>query len=127
MRNLINILLENTRNVPKLFHGTCEQNAESLIMNGWKPYSGFIGGNLGQTKYLYLSTGYDDALWFANEKGCNTVVELINVPLDCIIVDPEDGSSDTVEEELSEKCGLPGKVALIKPLSAEHFQIAVIS
>jgi len=120
-------LVESMENktVPVLYHGTCEENALSIVKNGWQPKSGTRGANMGQTRFLYLSTGYEDALWFANEKGCNTVLRVKNVPYDFLIVDPEDGIRHTVEDELNcpSKSGYPGKVALTKTLSANHFEI----
>jgi len=107
-----------------LFHGTTAQSAEALMRDGWKPSSAPVGGNCGQARYLYLSTVYEDALWFAQEKGDDTVLVLHDIPLDHLIVDPEDGCSETLEEELSGKQGLPGKVALVEPLPADCFSLA---
>jgi hypothetical protein len=65
----------------KLYHGTCLDNAKSLVDNGWSPKD-YIGSNLGESKYLYFSSGIDDALWFAEQKGCNTILEItMNYPL----------------------------------------------
>ena len=69
-------LIEGTGVAPVLYHGTCPDNAASLVQNGWTPRSGSQGGNMGQTRYLYLTTGREDALWFADQKGCDTVVVL---------------------------------------------------
>jgi hypothetical protein len=112
------------RDVSILYHGTCPKNAASLVRDGWTPRSGSQGGNMGQTRYLYLTTDREDALWFAQEKGCDTVVEIHDVPVDHLIVDPEDGSSDTLDNEINSVHGLPGKVALTKPLPAVHFRLA---
>ena len=108
--------------VPVLYHGTCEDSAEALLKHGWQPNAWGGGSNMGQRRYLYLSTGEEDARWFAEEKGCDVVLAITNVPLDHLIVDPEDGSYDSLEDELHSPMGLPGKVVLIKPLSADHFQ-----
>lgn len=107
---------------PALYHGTCASNAASLVQNGWAPRAGGQGGNMGQTRFLYLSTVREDALWFAEQKGCDAVVEVRDVPLDHLRVDPEDGSWDTLEDELAGHNGLPGKVVLTKPLPARHFR-----
>lgn len=104
-----------------LYHGTTPENAESLLSEGWTPSSGHVGRNCDQARFLYLSTAYDDALWFANEKGSDTVLALVDVPLHLLEVDPEDGTYDTVDEELEEKGGLPGKVVLTGALSTDHF------
>lgn len=107
-----------------LYHGTCYENAKSLCDNGWAPRASSSGGNMGQSQYLYLSTGQEDALWFAQEKGCDTLVEVRNIPLDYLKVDPEDGTHDTLEEELDGgKYKLPGKAVLTQPLPASHFHI----
>jgi len=77
---------------------------------------------MGQTRYLYLTTGREDAEWFANAKGCSTIVQ-VTVPIEYLRVDPEDGIGDTVEDELNSAHGLPGKVILTKSLGPEHFKI----
>ncbi len=123
IRDMIRIV-EASISAPVLFHGTCADDATRLIQNGWKPRAGAFGANMGQGQYLYLSTGYEDALWFAEQKGCDVVVELHNVPLDHLIVDPEDGLADNVEDELKGFQGMPGKVALTKPLAANHFLLS---
>lgn len=107
--------------VPVLYHGCGPENAERILAAGWAPHSGERGGNMGQTALLYLSTGREDALWFANEKGSDCVLEVRNVPMSHLIVDPEDGTADTLVEELNNRHGLPGKVALTRPLAAGHF------
>lgn len=115
-------LLTKKAKVVTLFHGTCAENAKSLVKNGWQPNQVSAGGNAGQARYLYLSTGREDALWFAEEKGCDVVLE-VTVPMDALAVDPEDGIGETVEDEMNNKHGLPGKLVLTHPLSAEHFRI----
>ncbi len=57
-------------------HGTCLPSAEQLLSNGWSPDRGKIGANGGQSRYLYLSTHKEDALWFAEEKGCHSVLKV---------------------------------------------------
>lgn len=108
---------------PTLYHGTCEEQAAALLQNGWQPNRSSRGGNMGQPRFLYLSTGFEDALWFAQEKGCDSVLEVGNVPLDHLQVDPEDGTGDTLDQELNLSHGLPGKVVLIRPLGPEHFRL----
>lgn len=102
-----------------LYHGTSVGSAESLLKHGWTPNSGFTGGNGGQTRYLYLTNEPENARWFANEKGEDTVLKVL-VPISSLIVDPEDGIEDTVLEELNHKVGY---VSLFKPLGAEAFSI----
>jgi hypothetical protein len=82
------------------------------------------GANQGQSRYLYLSSGYEDALWFAQQKGCETVLAVRDVPWDALRVDPEDGGYDRLADELAGHHGLPGKVILVNPLPASHFSQA---
>lgn len=117
--NRLNSVTESQNSVT-LYHGTCEANAANLLSQGWQPGSGSIGANMGQSRYLYLTTHIEDAEWFAREKGCSTVVS-VEVPLDSLRVDPEDGIADTVEEELNNPLGLPGKVVLIRGIGKEAF------
>lgn len=127
MRDIIN-LIENENVpavIPVLYHGTCPDNAESLINKGWQPRSGTRGGNFGQTRFLYLTTGKENALWYAGEKGCDSLVAVENIPLDYLDVDPEDGTWENVEEEIRRSAanGSPGCLVLKKPLPAEHFKL----
>ena len=108
-----------------LYHGTTPEAAEALMAGGWMPGSAPQGANMGQSRYLYLSTEYDDALWFAEQKGCNTVLEVRNVPPENLAVDPEDGVGATVDEEVSNSHGLAGKLVLTKPIGPGHFSLAL--
>lgn len=103
-----------------LYHGTC---SDALCKTGWTPNSGHVGGNRGQSRFLYLSSMPEDALWIAQQKGCDIVLVVHDVPEDSLIVDPEDGIADTVYDELHNEHGLPGKVALFKSLGPEHFSL----
>lgn len=103
-----------------LYHGTC---SDILTKTGWEPNKVQAGSNMGQTRYLYLSSHPDDARWFANEKGCDVVLVVKDIPASFLRVDPEDGIADTVDDELNNKLGLPGKVVLTKPLAASHFYL----
>ena len=124
MRTWIEIITESSGfEVPILYHGTDRESAENLIANGWTPNTWGQGGNMGQARYLYLTNGRENALWFAQEKGEDCVLEVTGVPLSFLNVDPEDGFGDTVEEELTSEHGLPGNVVLTKPLPASHFRI----
>lgn len=114
-------LLENASMVT-LYHGTCPDSAQSLCAYGWEPRTGPGGANQGQARYLYLTSGIEDAEWFANEKGCSTVLS-VTVPISDLRVDPEDGVGDTVEDELNNTHGLPGKVVLVRPVGPEAFKV----
>lgn len=107
-----------------LYHGTTPESAEALLRDGWRPGVAPRGANMGQSRYLYLTTGYEDALWFAEQKGCDTVLEVRDIPRDSLAVDPEDGIGETVDEEISNPHGLPGKLVLTRPLGPEHFSVA---
>lgn len=115
--------MENTSELlVTLYHGTCSENGQALCKSGWTPRTGGMGGNMGQTRYLYLSTEREDALWYAEEKGCSTVLS-VTVPINHLRVDPEDGISDTVEEEMNLSSGLPGKLVLTQPVGPQAFKI----
>lgn len=111
-------------NTLKLYHGTSLRNANLLLKNGWQPNKVSRGANQGQTKYLYLTTEPLDALWFAEEKGESTILQIM-VPIEYLIVDPEDGVGETIEEELkiSKRLKMPAKFALIKELEASNFDL----
>ena len=113
-----------------LYHGTCEPNAQSLSQNGWKPNKVSSGSNQGQSKYLYLTSMEDDALWFAEEKGCDTILKIKNIPIDYLIFDPEDGDDDLYDYKIENAISkiqngysIPIKLALTKSLDREHFEI----
>lgn len=50
-----------------LYHGTTSATARSLLQRGWSPNFVSTGANCGQSRYLYLTTEYEDALWFAHQ------------------------------------------------------------
>lgn len=131
MRGLINktkafgqILSESTNKTLTLYHGTCEENGIALIKSGWQPSTKNYGGNMGNPSYLYLSSEPEDALWFAEEKGCNTIIEVINIPIDYLMSDPEDEAGFTMKDLLDrvDISGFPAKFALTKPLNSSHFK-----
>lgn len=106
-----------------LYHGTCEENANQLVNNGWSSSEGHAGGNVGRTEYLYLSSGKEDALWFAEEKGCSSIVTVSDIPISYLEPDPEDGGGYSLEEliHLMKTTIYPSKFILTKPLGKEHF------
>ena len=81
-----------------MYHGTSSGSAQSLIKNGWKPNSGFVGGNFGNAKYLYLTNEPENAMWYANESGNDTVVKVSDVPIEFLRPDPEDEAGYTMTE-----------------------------
>lgn len=106
-----------------LYHGTAAANAQRLLADGWKPGMAHSGSHRGQIRYLYLTTTPENALWYAHEKGAETVLEVRDVPLTFLHVDPEDGTAPTVEGELALSLGLPGNLVLQQALSAAHFSL----
>jgi len=105
-----------------LYHGTTEDAAEALLKGGWKPGLSVVGANQGQPRLLYLTNVPENALWFAQEKGGSTVLE-VRVPLDYLIVDPEDGIGDDVADEFEKtrQWNLPACLASWRPLPAGCF------
>jgi hypothetical protein len=113
-----------------LYHGTCLGNAEQLVKDGWKPYSGTMGSNMGQSSYLYVTSEKEDALWFAEEKGCSSIVEIKDIPIVFLKFDPEDGDADlydysitTAINKLKNGYDSPIKFVITHELSAEKFKI----
>jgi len=106
-----------------LYHGTCEANGKNLIENGWKPLNNGYGGNMGNPKYLYLSSEPEDALWFAEEKGCNTVIMLLNIPIENLRPDPEDESGFSMSELINRIDKFPAKFILTIPLDKTYFKL----
>ena len=104
-----------------LYHGTTAYSAEALLRHGWKPNCYPIGANQGQPKFLYLTNEIENARWFSEQKGERVVLE-VTVPRASLLVDPEDGHGDTLDEELNNKLGLPGYVVCFKPLAANNFK-----
>ena len=121
---LVDKILNEGGNYFTLYHGTCKENAVSLLQNGWK--KGFAsGGNMGQGKYLYVSSDPEDALWFAQEKGCNCVLKIKNVSADSLIPDPEDEAGYTLNDLFKRinTTNFPAKFAVVKPLPKENFEL----
>lgn len=111
--------------IPPLYHGTTPDAAFLLCNEGWKPNAWSQGGNMGLRHLLYLSTDPEDALWFAQEKGSDMVVEVTGLSAPDLVVDPDDGTYDTLEEEIGSTSGLPGKVALVRPVPSCLFRMYV--
>lgn len=120
-------IFENFKDTITLYHGTCVGNANNLIKNGWNPNLVSIGSNMGNPKYLYVSSSPEDALWFANQKGCDVVLE-IEVTKDVIKPDPEDEDGFTLIELIDrmEKTKLPSKFIITKPISSDKISIKSI-
>lgn len=104
-----------------LYHGTSSDAARHLVENGWQPHVWGQGGQCGNTAYLYLTNFPENAQWYSDEKQDGVVVEL-SVEIEDLIVDPEDGIGETVEEELNQRNGLPGCVALRNAIPADRIR-----
>lgn len=117
-------LFENKDVTLTLYHGTSDIIGNYLIENGWKPRENGSGGNMGNPKYLYVSTNPEDARWFSNEIGEDTIIELENVPLEYIKPDPEDEAGFTMTELLDriKRTKLPAKFIIIKELDKKYFK-----
>ena len=113
---------ENILQKLTLYHGTSNNTANYLIENGWIPRKIGSGGNMGNPRYLYVTTEPEDARWFSNQIGEDTVVEIKDIPLDFLRPDPEDEAGFTMKELLNRK-GLPSKFIIIKELDKKHFRI----
>lgn len=115
---------ENIKSTLTLYHGTCEQNSKKLIENGWEPINTY-GSNMGNPNYLYLSSDPEDALWFAEEKGCNTIIKINNIPIEYLRPDPEDEAGFTMKDLLKTMDNnlLPAKFILTKSLNNKHFEL----
>lgn len=107
-----------------VFHGTCEENANLLVKNGWQPNNHIKGSQQGQTRFLYVTNMIENAKWYANEKGCDSIVKIL-VPLSSLMVDTEDGIGDSVEEELSlsKLNKTPANMVIYKPIDSKFFEI----
>lgn len=105
-----------------LYHGTTLRSAERMLSEGWSPHSHPSGSQCGRPHLLCLTTTPDNALWYAQEKGCTTVLE-ITVPLTHLGVDPDDGVADTVTEECQLPHGLPGNLVCKRPLPSTAFRL----
>lgn len=123
-------LFEKYNETITLYHGTCAINGKILTENGWKPNLVGSGSNQGNPNYLYLTTEIEDARWFAEEKGCDTVLEIQNIPIEYLRFDPEDECADLFDYSISNAISklkngypFPIKFALTKELSKEHFNI----
>jgi len=127
IERFIDFILENNTRKLTLYHGTCRENANNLVENGWKPINK-SGSNMGNPNYLYLSSEPEDALWFAEEKGCNTVVEVKDIPIEFLRPDPEDEAGFTMSDLLNriDTTGYPAKFALFQSLDNKHFKIKKI-
>lgn len=115
---------ESFDNRINLYHGTTTFNANLLLKFGWQPKN-FKGGNMGDSSYLYLTSEPQDALWFGNENGGDTVVEVNDIPIKYLKPDPDDESGFDMNELLDrmKRGWLPSKFVLFEPLDSKHFKI----
>ena len=128
-RTVGEILMEwdvnEARQTIDLYHGTCMDNAKLMVKNGWQPNKVSSGASQGQTRYLYVTNIPKNAEWFADQRGCNTVLLLKDVPISSLGVDPEDGSGKDAQDEIdgAKKFGLPAYLVVTKPLPSRNFKI----
>lgn len=115
--------------IPVLFHGTTRESAKLLLKKGWAPRKQFAPtANGGRPQFLYVSTGWQDALWFAEQMGEDTVLAIHDITRDMVGIDPEDGMGGTVEEELAKakKIKFPAKLTIRVPIGPSHFRLFAI-
>lgn len=105
-----------------LFHGTSDENAAALCADGWRPGERSCGSQMGNPRLFYLTTTPENALWYAQDKGSSAVLE-VTVDETDLIVDPQDGYRDTVEEELAGVHSLPGNLATRLALPSTAFRL----
>jgi len=115
---------ENVSKNLTLYHGTCDANGKFIIENGWVSRNSGYGSNMGNPNYLYLSSEPEDALWFAQEKGCNMIIEVMDIPIEYLRPDPEDEAGFTMKDlyDRMNTNGMPSKFILTKPLDKSHFR-----
>ncbi len=125
INNQYNLLLREqlSKKFITLFHGTTKESAEMLMKTGWVPNSGRITANMGNRKYFYLTSDPEDALWFANEVGDETVLMVSNIPISGLYPDPDDSSGYSLEELLKSMYKHPSKFIVKTPISASQFSI----
>lgn len=125
MNNIIEIINNEIDKFITLYHGTKYDNALNLIENGWQPNMGYQGANMGQSKYLYLTTEIENALWYADENGGNTVVEVKDIPIEYLKPDPEDEAGYTIQDlfDRIKTTNSPANFVLFNPLNKSHFKI----
>ena len=104
-----------------VYHGTSKSSADNMVKVGWTPNKYGPTGNNGKSKYLYVSTMFDDALWFANEIGDSTVVKIKCYQND-LYPDPDDEGGFTKEELLKRK-ELPAKFIIKIPIAPHNIKI----
>lgn len=109
-----------------LYHGTNKNVADHLIKNGWQPRESGYSGNMGNPRYLYLTSDPENAMWYANEIGGDVVLEVRNIPIEYLIPDPEDEAGFTINELLNRMkkiSKMPSNFALTQSINKNHFRI----
>lgn len=101
-----------------LYHGTSARNAADLLEHGFDPARWRAGPNGGRRGLLYLTNDPENAGWYAERFDDGVVLE-IEVAVEDLIVDPEDGVGETVEEEMAGP--LPACLATRKAIGPERF------
>ncbi|WP_371436167.1 hypothetical protein [Polaromonas sp.] len=111
------------KNEVLLFHGTTRENALQLLKVGCGGRAP-TGANQGSRSLLYVTTDPRNALWFSQQAGERVVLQ-VRVPAAQLVVDPEDGTHDSVEEELqtSMVTRVPGTLAVVGTLGQAAFAV----
>lgn len=105
-----------------LYHGTSRSHAESMLAKGWEPRTGRSGPNGGRPSLLYLTNFPENAGWYADRTDDPVVLRVV-VHKNQLVVDPEDGIGNSVDEELamSARSKMPVLLAARTAIPAESF------
>ena len=103
-----------------LYHGTSASNAADLLEHGFDPARWRAGPNCGRRGLLYLTSDAENARWYA-QRHDDGVVLALRVRAGDLIVDPEDGVGETVEEEMAGP--LPACLATRRRISPESISV----
>lgn len=103
-----------------LYHGTSARNAADLLEHGLDPARWRAGPNGGRRGLLYLTNDPENAGWYAERFDDGVVLE-IEVAVEDLIVDPEDGVGETVEEEMAGP--LPACLATRFPVPPDRVRV----
>ena len=112
-----------------LYHGTTKDTAVHLSKTGWKTGDSIVGANAGNPRLLYLTTTIDNARWYAEENGGDTVIR-VKLNTKDLIFDPEDGNPDLFDysidvaiEKLMKDKNTIANFATSKPIPSKNIKI----
>lgn len=106
-----------------MYHGTSVENVREMAEKGFSPEGWRAGPNGGRRGMLYLTDDPVNAQWFADRTGEGCVISLSVRACD-LVVDPEDGMSNSVVEEMTNGSG-PSYLATMTPIPAHLIRVLV--